>query len=140
MDIKKELEQIKNRIDQYEERLSKLEDFLTGQRKAKKKKLSLREFILLKSPSNNVQQTLCIGYFLENYNGLSSFNKKDLERGYRKAREKVPLNVNDKVNLNIKKGYMKEASKKKDNLKAWTLTNSGQEEVERLGKEDKTLK
>ena len=139
MDIKKELKQIQNRVGQYEERLSKLEDFLTGQRKAKKKKLSLREFILLKSPTNDVQQTLCIGYFLENYNGLSSFNKKDLEKAFRKAREKLPQNVNDKVNLNIKKGHMVEASEKKDNLKAWNLTNSGREEVERLGKGDKTL-
>lgn len=132
MDIKKELKQIKNRLDQYEKRLSKLEDFLTGRRKTKKKKLSLREFILPKNPANDVQRTLCIGYFLENYEDLSSFNKRDLEEGFRRAREKLPKNVNDKVYLNIRKGYMKEASKKKDNLKAWTLTNSGQEEVEKL--------
>lgn len=139
MDIKKELKQIKNRLDQYGEKLSKLEDFLTGRRKTKKKKLSLREFILIKNPANDVQRTLCIGYFLENYEDLSSFNKRDLEEGFRRAREKLPKNVNDKVNLNIRKGYMYEASEKKDNLKVWNLTNSGQEEVERLGKGDKTL-
>lgn len=133
MDIKKELEQIKDRLDRHEKKLSELEPLLIGRHKLKKKKLSLNEFILLKNPSDDVQRTLCIGYFLENYDGLSSFNKNDLEAGFRRAREKLPPNVNDKVNLNIKKGYMDGAGEEKDSLKAWVLTNSGQDEVRRLG-------
>jgi len=139
MDIKKELEQIKDMLDRHEKKLSKLELFLIGRHKLKKKKLSLNEFILLKNPSDDVQRTLCIGYFLENYDGLSSFNKNDLETGFRKAREKLPPNVNDKVNLNIKRKYMDEAGEKKDGLKAWVLTNSGQKKVKGLGKKNKTL-
>ena len=137
MNIKEELNQIKKKLDSHEERLTKLEGFLIIEPQVKKKKLSLREFILLKNPADDVQRTLCIGYYLENYDGLSCFNKKDLEEGLRRAKEKVPPNVNDKVNLNIKKGFMDEAGEEKDNLKAWVLTNSGLKEVEKLGKENK---
>lgn len=134
MNIKEELNQIKKRLDRHEERLTKIESFLVTKPKTKKKKLSLREFILLKNPADDVQRTLCIGYYLENYDDLSCFNRRDLEEGFRKAKEKVPPNVNDKVNLNIKKGYMDEAREERDNLKAWVITNSGLKEVEKLGK------
>lgn len=135
MNIQEKLNQIQKRLDRHEERLTKIEDLLVTKPKTKKKRLSLREFILLKNLTNDVQQTLCIGYYLENYDGLPCFNRIDLEEGFRRAKEKVPKNINDKVNLNIKKGYMDEASEKKDNLKAWVLTNSGQKEVEKLGNE-----
>jgi len=130
MTTKEELNQIKKRLDRHEERLTKIESFLITKPKMKKRKLSLREFVLLKNPADDVQRTLCVGYYLENYNNLSCFNSKDLEEGFRKAKERVPKNINDKVNLNIKKGYMMEASEKKDDLKAWTLTNSGEHFVE----------
>lgn len=138
MNTKEELNQIKKRLDRHEERLTKVESFLVTKPKTEKKKLSIKEFILLKTPADDAQRTLYIGYYLENYDGLSCFNSKDLEEGFRKAKERVPININDKVNLNIKKGYMMEASGKKDNLKAWTLTNSGQKEVEELGEKRKT--
>jgi len=48
-----------------------------------------------------------------------------LEEYFKKAKEKPPLNINNKVNANIKKGYMMEVDEKKDNLKCWCLTNSG---------------
>jgi len=137
MTTKEELNQIKKRLDRHEERLTKIESFLITKPKMKKRKLSLREFVLLKNPADDVQRTLCVGYYLENYNNLSCFNSKDLEEGFRKAKERVPKNINDKVNLNIKKGYMMEASEKKDDLKAWTLTNSGQKEVEELEEGEK---
>lgn len=71
-----------------------------------------------------------IGYYLEHYKDISPFNAKDLEDGFREARESVPKNINLMVIRNIEKGRMMEAEQKKDDLKSWTLTNTGERAVE----------
>jgi len=96
-----------------------------------KKPISIREFLLSKKLQNDVQKTLAIGYYLEQYQNMTRFNVKDLEDGFRKAKEPLPSNINDKVNMNIKKGHMMEAKEKKDNLRAWYLTNTGMNFIER---------
>lgn len=93
------------------------------------KKLSLKEFLIERSPSNGVQKTLSIGYFLENYDGTSPFNAADLERGFRAAREPVPPNINDKANLCVRNGHFMEHSEKKNSTKAWLVTRTGEEVV-----------
>lgn len=51
--------------------------------------------------------------------------------GFEKAKEKTPANINDRVNKIIANtGYIMETKEKKDNLKAWTLTNSGERFIE----------
>lgn len=95
------------------------------------RKQSIKEFLLEKSPSGGVQMTLAIAYYLETVDGLISFNKDDLERGYRAAKESVPKNINDKVGMCIASGYMMEAEAKKDSLKAWVITRTGEQAVEK---------
>jgi len=94
------------------------------------KPIALKEYILSKQPTNDVQKTLAIGYYLEKFSGLTLFNISDLEKAYERAKENKPSNMNDKVNMNIRTGHMEEATEKKDNLKAWYLTNSGESYVE----------
>lgn len=94
------------------------------------KELTVKEFILTKRPSNDVEKTLAIGYFLEKFGGTASFNVEDLAKNFALAKEAIPQNINDKVNLNIKKGHIAEARGKKDKKKAWMLTNSGEKFVE----------
>jgi hypothetical protein len=93
---------------------------------AASRKTSIKEFLLERAASDDVQKTLAIGYFLETQEGMSSFNKADLEKGFRAAKESVPANINDKVNMSIKNGHMMEAAEKKSSLKAWVLTSSGE--------------
>jgi hypothetical protein len=93
------------------------------------KKLSLKEFIISQAPSNAVQTTLTIAYYLENYDGLNPFHAADLEQGFRAAREPVPANINDKANMCVKNGYFMEAKDKKENKKSWVVTRSGEEFV-----------
>ena len=90
------------------------------------RKLSIKEFLLERSPSDDVQRTLAIGYFLEAREGMSSFNKADLEKGFRAAKELVPANINDKVNMSIRNGHMMEVEEKKNGMKAWVLTQTGE--------------
>lgn len=117
-------------LKDHEARLAALEGRSLTPLAKKEKPISVREFILIKEPSDDTKKTLAIGYFLENFEGLASFNIRDLEEGFRRAMERVPLNINDKVNGNIRKGYMMAAPELKDGLTAWTLTNTGTRLVE----------
>ncbi|MBI3859549.1 MAG: hypothetical protein HY296_04840 [Thaumarchaeota archaeon] len=96
----------------------------------KQKPYSIKEFVIARNPNNDTKKTLAIGYFLEKYENLPSFNIRDLETGFRNAKEKVPLNMNDKVNGNIRNGHVMEAEELKDGLTAWTLTSTGERFVE----------
>jgi len=124
-------EEIKKMLEDHEKRIKVLEKVLIETEEVKpKKELSLKEFILSKKPKSDVQKTLTIGFFLENHEKLSFFNSEDLEDGFRSAKEKVPNNINLCVIKNITKGHMQEAKEKKEEKKAWNLTNSGEEFVE----------
>ena len=121
------------RIDDLEERVSGLEakkGVEGNDPLASTKKLSLKEFLISKKPSDDVKKALAIGYYLEKFEGLTSFNAGDLESSFERAKEKKPLNINDKVNMNIHNGYMDEVAEKKDSRKAWHLTSTGEQFVE----------
>jgi len=128
------MQKLLSRLGKYEDRISALEARLveSGSKAGGKdvKKKSIKEFILEMKPKNDVEKTLVIGHYLEQYGGMESFNTDDLKKGFRAAKETLPGNVNDKVNLNIKAGYIMEAEEKKESKKAskkaWVLTNKGE--------------
>ncbi len=124
-----EIMEIRKKLEGHEERISKLESLSQTKPEAVKKKMSIKEFILSKKPKNDVQKTLTVGYYLEKYENFLFFSVKDLKSNFITAREKVPKNIGDKVQLNIKKGHMMEVEEKKDNFKAWSLTNSGEKYI-----------
>jgi len=122
-------------IDNLEQRVAKLEKTIAAfeqnpPAKPQSKKLSIKEFLLDKNPSDDVKRTLAIAYFYEKNNGFTSVNTTNLLDAYEKAKEKKPVNINDKVNMNIGNGHMAEASEKKGNKKAWYVTSSGEKFVE----------
>jgi hypothetical protein len=86
---------------------------------------TIRQFIVGKNPTDDVQRSLTIGYYLEKHANHGSFSAKDLEKGFVDAREKVPSNVADKILKNVWKGHMMQAQEEKDGLKAYVLTNAG---------------
>ena len=125
-----DIKQLNEKVSSLEKRVfvleAKLDNNLVESGVAIDKKLSVKEFILSKGPSGDVQKTLAIACYLEKYEGLTSFNVEDLGRGFKLAKEATPTNINDKVNMNIKKGHMAEAKEKKDNKKVWIVTNTGE--------------
>jgi nitrogen regulatory protein PII-like uncharacterized protein len=123
--VTERIDDIMKKLEDHERRISALEK-IPESGVNKRKRISIKEFILEKNPTDDVQKTLVIGYYLEHFRGISPFNTKGLAEGFREAREPVPININDKVNSNIAKAYMMDAGEKKDNLKAWVLTNSGE--------------
>lgn len=122
--------ELQKRIEDHEKRLAKLEELFLKKTEVPKKKLSLREFVLTKKPQNDVYRALAIGYFLEKYEGFPCFTTKDIEQGFRRARERVPSNVPDKIFKNRNNGHMMKSEKMKDKKTAYVLTNSGMAFVE----------
>lgn len=94
------------------------------------KKLSIKEFIIDRAPTNGVQMTLTIAYYLETYESISPVNAADLEKGFRAAREAVPKNINDKMNMCVSNGHLMEEKEKKNSMKAWVVTRTGEEYVQ----------
>lgn len=130
------LTEIKEQLRGLAKRILVLEGFMSpGQEIIKEqmrsKNLSLREFMNGKNPTNDVQRTLVIGYYLEHYKKMNSFNIKDIEGEFRSAKIVPPSNINDKVNMNIKNTHIMDDVEKKNGKKAWVLTDSGEKEVEK---------
>ena len=121
------------RIDELEKRVEKLEKLLALAGTAiatKAKKLSVKEFLMTKTIKSEVQKAIALGYFLEHFEGMASFNVDDLEAAFRGAKEKPPKNMNDVVNKNIAKGFVMAAKDKKGSKMAWCLTSSGEKYIE----------
>lgn len=95
------------------------------------KSLSLREFMDEKKPANDVQRTVVIGYFLEHYKRMTSFNIGDIEKEFRGAKIVPPQNVNDKINMAVRRGLVMEDPEKKNSKKAWVLTGTGEKAAEK---------
>jgi len=127
--LREELEQIRRVLEEHERRLSKLEEAFETKSPKTVKRMSIREFLNLKKPKTDVDKTLAICYYLEKYENIIPFTRRDIMEAFKKAREKVPANVSDAINKNIKKGFIDEVGKK-EKLKAYQLTNSGEKFVE----------
>jgi len=131
-----DIEKYKKIIEDHERRIGQLEKVFAHKKESVGKALSIKEFILSKTPSDDVQKTLLIAYYLEKFESMEFFNARDIEDGYRQAKESVPANINDKVNKCIRAGYMMESKQKKESHKAWCLTNTGEGFVENELKSD----
>jgi len=138
MEEKIAFETIGKKIEELESRISKLEILIAAQPpKLTQKKLSLREFVLSKKPNTEAQVGLLIGYYLEHFEGKTSFTAKDISDGFRLAKEPVPANVSDIIFKNAKKAFIDETKEKTGGIKSWTLTNSGIQEIEGGGNPSK---
>jgi len=121
---------LEKHVEEIETKLTSFNSDETDKRQQVTKKISIKEFLLAKQVDNDVKRTLAIAYFLEKIEKMESFNIEDLKKHYRLAKEQLPSNPNDKVNMAIKGGYIMEATEKKDAKKAWTLTATGERFVE----------
>jgi|SRR5205809_4030269 len=125
-------EDISNRIQNLERRVSTIETWMKGEpdRPAIPKPTSIREFVNLKNPSTSAETALLIAYYLEKFSAVSPFNHDDLIGGFAQAKEPLPKNPSDTVYKNIRRGFLTESPQKKGGSKAWIVTNSGERFVE----------
>jgi len=140
--MEKTVEQLSKLLNDHETRITKLEEMIYGQPEEQikgKKKLSVKEFLRLKKPNNDVQKTLAIGYYLEKNEKMPSFNVDDLHKAFKDAKEPKPSNVHAFVNQNIINGNIMDYGEKKEKKKAFVLTGSGERFVENnFGKKDES--
>ena len=138
-DIQAVLLRIESRLDKLENRDgdSAAGAVITKTTGAINRKMSPKEYILIKNPTDDLQRTLVLGAFLE-MNGVESFTIEDLKQVFREARLKLPSNINDRVNKNLAKGYLMDADLK-DGKKSWMLTMTGQTFIDKgLTSEEKS--
>jgi predicted Ser/Thr protein kinase len=130
----REIKKIKTKLVELEARLTKLES-IKETYPQKIRKLSINEFIRSKNPKNDVEKTLTIGYYLEQYESMENFNSNDMKKYFIKAKERIPPNISDKIQKSIKKGHIMDSEETKNNLKTYILTNTGIKFVENNFKE-----
>lgn len=125
------------RIEELEARVTKLESASTTQAggttsvSSKKDKISVVEFMRSKNPITAIDKTLVFAVFFEMESGKDTFNTEDLLSLWRSAKEIPPSNINDLINKNLKKGYIAEEKTEKGQKKAWYVTRTGSEVVEK---------
>lgn len=125
-----DIQQIKKKIEEHEKRIAKLEGKFKSRSEIAEKPMSVKEFIISKKPKGDIHKTLAIGYYLEKYRGMKTFNLTNLKQGFKEAKERVPKNISDTVYQNVKKGRIAEVKESKDKLKDLYLTNTGERFVE----------
>lgn len=86
---------------------------------------SIAAFLNEKKFANDVDLVMGVGYFIECIEKTGIFTSKDIENKLTEARKGKPSNISHALSLNIKKGYLRECSEKKDNLKAYSILDDG---------------
>ncbi|MEO5950206.1 MAG: hypothetical protein ABIQ04_02040 [Candidatus Saccharimonadales bacterium] len=122
---------IETRLTSLESRVAALESARadstrTGTNLKSAKPQSAKEFLIGLKLGTAVEKTAALGYFVETVSQVGPFNVDDIESAFRSAKEKVPTNIGDMVNKNIKKGLFMEHREKKGGKKSWVLTSTGE--------------
>ena len=123
--ISEDISKIKKKLEEYENRIANLERKFQSKPESIKKPMSIKEFIISKNPKSPSQKVLVIGLYLEIHKGMKNFTVKDIEDGFRKAKEQRHINLSDLLYKNAKKGFIAESDNRKDRLKLWHVTTSG---------------
>jgi|GEM_PF-2445725 len=137
-DIMKKLNELQSEISSIKNNLSseKLEMQNTPMPQAKLRTESFMEFFNKFNPKNEVDKTLVVMHFLELNRHKQNITTKDIAEGFKEVREKVPINVADKIQWLHKKGRVM-PGEAVDNLKGWLITRSGLDYLKELKDEIK---
>lgn len=90
------------------------------------KKKSIKEFILEITPKGDVQNTLCIAYYLEKFENKDILTSGEIKKFFKDAKLKPPTNVPDKVQKAIGRGWIAKGDKRGE----FYLTSSGEALIE----------
>lgn len=92
--------------------------------------LGLNEFLAARNPETHPDRVLAIAYYQERYSGGPPVTTRDLVEAYQRARIKKPQNFPDVIATLARKGWLIEEGRR-DGHKAWGITSSGVQRVER---------
>ena len=95
---------------------------------------TLGEFLDQKgNPQKHTDVVAVFAYWLFKAEKMKSFNAKDIVECYNRTRRTKPSNPNQIINQNVATHLFAEAEEKKDGYKAWVITRTGEEYVEKMG-------
>src|SRR6266480_4830738 len=94
----------------------------TGEKKAKSK--SLNQLFKMANPRSDIDRTLLATYFLEKHRDVQNSTAAEIRDVIREARVPPPVNINDAVNKNIRKGFIMNAGDR-ENKMVFVLTSDG---------------
>jgi len=94
---------------------------------------TLGEFLDQKgNPQKHTEVVAVFAYWLFKVEKMESFNVKDIVNCYDKTRQVKTSNPNQIINTNVASHLFAEAKEKKDGYKAWVITRTGEELVEKM--------
>ena len=96
------------------------------------KRMSLSEFMNTKNPKGHDDKILVFGYYIEKFEKSISVNVDDIKKCYQQAKIPPTKNIPTYTSMLERKGYIMASEEKKDNKKAWQLTQSGEKYIENL--------
>jgi predicted metal-dependent hydrolase len=95
------------------------------------KKISPAQFFKKCNPKTDVDRVLVAGSYLEQIRDARDFTAAEVRDIIKEAKWPPPINVNDAINRNIKKGFLMSAGDR-ENKRAFVLTSDGEELVKDL--------
>jgi len=94
---------------------------------------TLVEFLGMKgNPKKHTDIMAVFAQWLLKIEKMDSFNVNDILACYDKTKKTKTKNPNQAINNNIGRKVFAEAKEKKDGLKAWFITDTGQEYIEKM--------
>lgn len=84
------------------------------------------------NPQKHTEVVAVFAYWLFKVENMESFNVKDIVNCYDKTRKAKPSNPNQIINTNVASHLFAEAGEKKEGYKAWVITRTGEEYVEKM--------
>lgn len=94
---------------------------------------TLGEFLDQKGdPQKHTELVAVFAYWLFKAEKMESFNVKDIIDCYDRTRRVKPKNANQIINTNVRSHLFAEATEKKDGYKAWILTRTGEDFIEKM--------
>jgi hypothetical protein len=132
-------EEIRQRFEQLEKRVSQLESksLSVVEKETAEKPQSIQEFLAESAALGNVQKTVVVGYYLEKQRGKSYFTSKDIEAIFREARVPVSKNISMDISRAIQKGWIMEYSKNEKGPSTYITTSKGERVIKARFKEGK---
>jgi len=85
------------------------------------------------NPQKHTEVVAVFAYWLFKVEKMESFNVRDIVECYNKTRKAKPSNPNQIINTNVASYLFAEAEEKKDGYKAWVITRSGEQYVQKMG-------
>lgn len=93
------------------------------------------QFLLEKNFLSEIDVTLALAYYLERYEGKTSWNITDLQNEYSLSRRKLPSNLSRNISGNISKGYI--INPNREEKRVYCLTPEGEMYIENFTSKEK---